>query len=104
MDLEDFRNLGLYLEGFFFGMISGVNCQAQVTKAVQYCSILAGLYSGIFVMYSQQHHSKSQQSTDKAKNILFYALWVLYALSVVTIVIDILVISWPGNMVSMRAV
>ena len=50
-------------------------------------------------MYLQ--HSESQQNTDKAKNILFYALWVLYALSTVTIIIDILPIYWSGDMVSM---
>ena len=54
---------------------------------------IPGLYSGIFVMYLQ--HQGSQQSTDKAKNILFYALWVLYALSTATIIIDILGFAWP---------
>jgi len=31
-----------------------------------------------------QHHGSQQQNTDKAKNIIFYALWVLYALSAIT--------------------
>ena len=66
----DFNYLGMCVEGFFFGKIS-VNCQAQVTKVVQYCPI-PGLYSGIFTMYLQHH--ESQESTDRAKNILFYAL------------------------------
>ena len=79
----DFGILGFCLEGFFFGTIS-VNSQAQVAKAVEHCPI-PGLYSGIFAIYLQHH-----QSTDKAKNILFYALSVLYALSAATSIIDIL--------------
>ena len=86
----DFEYLGRFLEGFFFGTIS-VNSQAQVTKAVQHFPI-PGLYSGIFAMYLQH-----QQSTDKAKNILFYALWVLYALSAATIIVEI-VIALPGSL------
>ena len=39
-------------------------------------------------MYLEHHGSR--QSTDKAKNSLFYALWVLYALSAATSIIDIL--------------
>ena len=39
-------------------------------------------------MYLQ--HRESQKGTDKAKSILFYALWVLYAVSAATCVIDIL--------------
>jgi len=45
-------------------------------------------------MYLQHHWHGSQQSTDKAKNILFYALWVLYTLSAVTGVADMLAVSW----------
>ena len=71
-------------------MIS-VNWQAQVAKAVQHCSI-SGLYSGIFAIYLQ--HCGSQQSTDRAKNILFYALWVLYALTTATIIVDMLEFCW----------
>ena len=52
-----------------------------------------GLYSGIFAIYLA--HRGSRQSTDKAKNILFYALCVLYALTAATNIIDILVSSWP---------
>jgi len=47
-----------------------------------------GLYSGIFAMYLQ--HYGLQQSTNKANNILFYALSVLYALTVAVGIIDIL--------------
>ena len=40
-----------------------------------------------------QHHG-SQQSTDRANNILFYALWVLYASSTATIIVDMLQFFW----------
>ena len=45
-------------------------------------------------MYLQ--HRGSQQGTNKAKNILFYALWVLYALSAATGIIDLLQF-WPDT-------
>ena len=40
-------------------------------------------------MYLQ--HCGSQKNTDRAKNILFYALWTLYASTTVAISIDMLV-------------
>jgi len=40
-------------------------------------------------MYLQHH-----KSTDKAKTILFYALWVLYALSAATGIVEILQFCW----------
>ena len=43
-------------------------------------------------MYLQHRGS---QSTDKAKNILFYALWALYALSTLVYILDIVSI-FPG--------
>ena len=36
----------------------------------------------------------SQQSTDRAKNILFYALWMLYVLTTTTIIIEMLQLFW----------
>ena len=87
---QEFYNLSFFLEAFFFGMIS-VNYQAQVAKAVQHCSI-PGLYSGIFAMYLQRHGS--HQSTDRAKNILFYALWVLYTLTTATIIVETVTVCW----------
>ena len=53
---------------------------------------IPGLYSGIFAMYSR--HRGSQKSTDRAKNVLFYALCVLYALTTATIIVDILEFWW----------
>ena len=75
---------GLCLEGFFFGTIS-LSSQGPVVKAVQH-SLILGLYSGIFAMYL--HHGS--QSTDRARNILFYALCLLYALAVATYIMAIL--------------
>ena len=87
----EFDYLGRCLEGFFFGMISVAKPKLLLAKAVQRCAI-PGIYSGIFAMYLQ--HRGSQQGTDRAKNILFYALWVLYALSVATSIIEILIFCW----------
>ena len=86
LDLTAFKlhPLGLCLEGFFFGTIS-LNSQGQVAKAVEYCPIL-GLYSWIFAMYLQNHGSPS---TDRARNIIFYALCLLYALAVATYIMAI---------------
>ena len=89
LDVDDLHYFGNFLQGFFFGTIS-VNSQAQVAKAVQHCPI-PGIYSGIFAMYLQHH--ESQKGTDKAKNILFYAICVLYALSVVDNIMD-LILNW----------
>jgi len=68
----DFYYLALCLEGFFFG-----------------------LYSGIFAIYLQ--HYGPQQRTYKAKNMLFYALCVLYALSAATGIMDILGTLWTST-------
>ena len=62
----------------------------KLLKALQYCSI-PGLYSGIFTMYLQHHGS--QQSTDRAKTILFYALWVLYVLTAATAIVDVILVT-----------
>ena len=43
-------------------------------------------------MYLQYHGS--QQSTDRANNILFYALWALYALTMANIIVDIQQFFW----------
>ena len=45
-------------------------------------------------MYLQCHGSQQSTDTSRAKHILFYALWVLYALSAATGMIDILALSW----------
>ena len=76
LDMTDFHRLGLFLEGFFFGTIS-VKFPLSSSRLLKHSN--PGIYSGIFAMYLQHHGS--QKNTDKVKNILFYALCVLYALS-----------------------
>ena len=85
LDVEDFQLFGFFLQGFFFGMIS-VNSQSQAVR--QWHCPIPGIYSGIFAMYLQHHGS--QKSTDKAKNIIFYALCALYALSMADTIIDLI--------------
>ena len=85
LNWNDFYYLGCCLEWFFFGMIS-VKPKLLLAKAVQHWSI-PGLYSGIFAIYLQHRGS---QSTDRARNILFYALWVLYVWTMATIIVDTL--------------
>ncbi|KAF8815192.1 hypothetical protein BYT27DRAFT_7334053 [Phlegmacium glaucopus] len=58
---------------------------------------LYGIYSGIFAIYLQ---GTLKRSTDKRNNIIFYALCVLYVLSVVNVVGDIarLTYDFIGNL------
>jgi hypothetical protein len=49
--------------------------------------ISPGLYSGIFLLYLQ--YRGSTKSTDKANNIIFYALCALYFLSVAALLLDV---------------
>ena len=89
LNSTDIYVVGFYLEGFLFGTIS-VNSPVSRPSCWSTPTLpRPGLYSGIFTMYLL-HHYGSQQSIDKAKNILFYALWVLYALSAATIILEIL--------------
>ena len=46
-----------------------------------------GLYSGIFFMYIKCQSNKSRKTT-----IVFYALYLLYALSTATVVCDLVII------------
>ena len=92
LNWEGFNYVGTCLEGLLFGMIS-VNSYAQVAKAIQHCAI-QGLYSGIFAICLQLKHSGLQKSTDRARNILFYALSVLYALTTATFIVDMLQFCW----------
>ena len=74
--------------------LSTVKLKLLLAKAVQCCAI-PGIYSGIFGIYLQ--HRGSQQGTNRANNILFYALWVLYALTTATIVVETLEICWRNS-------
>ena len=68
--------------------LSTVKPKLLLANPVQHFPI-PGFYSGIFAIYYLQHHG-SQQSTDRANNTLFYALWALYALTTATIIVDML--------------
>ena len=71
--------------------LSTVKPKLLLAKAVQRC-VIPGLYSGIFAIYLQPRGS--HESTDRANNILFYALWVLYALTTATFIVDTLQSYW----------
>ena len=78
----------LCLEGFCFGEIFVLPLSRQVSKEVTYSFLtpVPGLYSGVFVLHLQLEY----HATDKTKqNIIFYALCVLYVLSVVVMALDI---------------
>lgn len=81
----DFVYIGICLEGFLYGTIFILQLSRSSFKRRQHYRVL-GLYSGIFAVYLQLHTSaKSNYKT----NILFYALCVLYFLSMATIVLDV---------------
>ena len=75
--------------------LSTVKPKLLLANPVQHCFI-PGLYSGIFAIYLQ--HRGSQQGTNRANNILFYALWVLYALTTATFIVDMLELHWIIDM------
>jgi hypothetical protein len=72
-------------------------------KEVQLFPAGLGLYSGIFVMYYLQRSSDSDNLKSKTAYIIFYALCVLYILSTVNVVID-LVGNTPGFAVSNNSI
>lgn len=89
---EEFSYFALFVKGFFFGTYH--ICQLSRLKLLKQFNIVhPGLYSGIFAIHLH-HHGSQQKTDDKAKNILFYALWVLYALTAATSIIDMLPFSW----------
>ena len=45
-------------------------------------------------MYVQHCGGLQQSTANRAKNILFHALWVLYALTTATVIIDMLQFCW----------
>ena len=83
LTVADFNYLGLCMEGFWFGTLSVLQMPRPLTKSHY---TVSGLYSGIFAMYLSYYGSKD---TNKTKNILYYALCVLYVLSVATLSLDI---------------
>ena len=81
--------VGVCLEGFLYGKMIPVLCALTCTHAREPNYWLfpgLGLYSGVFAMYL---HWTSENSTGRTPTI-FYALCVLYILSTVTVVGDLL--------------
>jgi len=77
--------IALVLEGFFYGKIySAVIITSE--RALSYDHSCPGLYSAIFFIYIQYQASK-ELGIDK-RNVLLYALCILYILSVVTVALD----------------
>ena len=72
--------IAICLEGFFYGKISILTC--TLAKEVQLFPG-PGLYSGIFAMYLQCPTNKSRTA------VILYAVCLLYVLSTVTFVTDL---------------
>ena len=90
LTFADFEFFGKCLEGFFYGTMRYhlfYTVIPQVTKRIRHYPI-SGLYSGIFVIYLQYHGSK-KDANKGSFTIHFYALCLLYLLSVATIVSDL---------------
>jgi hypothetical protein len=89
--------IALCLEGFLYGKIS-VLCALICAKEVHLFPNL-GLYSGIFAMFLQCSQNKSRMAS-----IIFYALCVLYVLSTVNVVLDLMnnIIQANNNSESIR--
>ena len=85
LTVGDFEYLAQCLEGFLFGELSVLYHQLQ--KQVQYQSI-SGVYTAIFAMYWHYHTSKDRTPRDNTTPITFYALCVLYVLSVAIFALD----------------
>ena len=89
----DLKLIEICLEWFFYGKLS-VLCQCALTSS---CTLakevqlspgpLAGLYTGIFAIYLQCPKKESRSAS-----IVFYVICLLYVLSAVTVVSDLLCI------------
>ena len=79
--------LTVYVEGLFYGKISdlcALNSSCTLAKEVQLFSGL-GLYTGIFAIYL-----RCASKSSRAANVVLYTLWLLYVLSTVSFVCDII--------------
>ena len=83
LTLGETKFIGMVLEGLCYGE----NFCSAVIKAGMVNYACLGLYSALFCMYMQYHASKELE-IDK-KNILLYALCILYILSTATVVLDV---------------
>ena len=83
--------ISLCLESFIFGEIPAVlQLSRHLSKRDSNLPLVPGLYSGIFVMYLQYHAAKKRSNNVK-ENTIFYALCVVYALSMAIMALDIAV-------------
>lgn len=88
MDYIDLQSFAKYLEGFLYGTISALSLSCPKKLLKQSDTIPSpGLYSGIFALYL--HYYASKKDASKGNDILFYALCLLYVLSVATIILDL---------------
>ena len=81
---EDFGNIGRILEGFFFGEMP-----VQILQLLRPFLTILGIYSGIFAIHVHYHASRERTDNIPPNRIVFYALCVLYVLSVALIALDI---------------
>ena len=82
LSYDDMKFIGIVLEGFCYGEIF---CSAVIIGMINYpCP---GLYSAVFFIYMQYHVSK-ELGINK-RNIILYALCILYMLSTVMVIFDV---------------
>ena len=87
LDILDFLQIAKFLGGFLYGMTSD-----PVLIIASLKSSLPGVYSGVFALYLHYAAKKAQKGTNNA--ILFYALCVLYILSGVVMILDLLFVEY----------
>ena len=98
ISLEEAAILLILLEGFLYGKIS-VLCVFPFSLKKSNYSLVLGLYSGIFAIYLLGPSKESRTAS-----IVFYVLCLLYVLSTVTVVCDLLrlVIQVSNYFISLR--
>ena len=79
---DEMTFIGIVLEGFCYGEIF---CSTVIIGMINYP--FPGFYSAVFVIHMQYHVSK--ELGIKKRNILVYALCILYMLSTAAIVLDV---------------
>ena len=92
LNTANFDFLAKCLEGFFFGAQYVPASKLLLTNKPN-ITLFPGIYSGVFIMYLQYYGSK--KGASKGNNTLFYALCLLYLLSVVSIVVDLAIFFIP---------
>ena len=91
LTIEEFGYLGIVLESFLLGMRSIFQLLGTNLLMKSNIILVLGVYSGIFAMYLGYHSSRN----DRAKSIIFYAVCVLYALTLTKFVLNYLMTFGP---------